>query len=347
MHALFRLAGFLALSTGVACAHLAPAAGSEIPLRVMTYNIRSGNGNLAGTATAIRESAPDLVALQEVDVHWAERSGFVDQATVLGQQLQMQVRFARIYQFAGAQAQDPPREFGVALLSRFPILDWSNHIITRLSTQEPNPVPAPLPGFLEAKVDVRGVTVRVFNTHLDYRADPRMREQQVKEMLAYIGEPSAPTMLFGDLNAPPEASEVQPLLERLHDAWPASAGAGLTDPADEPRKRIDYVLVSRHFRVRSAAVPATLASDHRPAVIDLLIRRIDQRAKPATSILKRGALNQLAGVAGSVNENALSQIAAKLSAPRFRFVDLITHYPTIPADYSLSPRRIRVESPSK
>ena len=54
MHALFRLAGFLALSTGVACAHLAPAAGSEIPLRVMTYNIRSGNGNLAGTAAAIR-----------------------------------------------------------------------------------------------------------------------------------------------------------------------------------------------------------------------------------------------------------------------------------------------------
>ncbi len=264
------LVGFLALLAGVACAHL-PAAGSEIPLRVMTYNIRSGNGNLAGTADAIRASAPQLVALQEVDVHWAERSSFVDQATVLGEQLQMHVRFARIYQFAGMTPQDPPREFGVALLSKFPIPDWSNHIITRLSTQETNPVPAPLPGFLEARIDVGGTAVRVFNTHLDYRSDPRVRQQQVAEMLAYIGDASVPTLLFGDLNAPPDAQEIQPLLERLNDAWPASAGPGLTDPADEPRKRIDYVLVSKHFRVQSASVPMTLASDHRPVVVDLVL----------------------------------------------------------------------------
>ncbi|HVS59706.1 MAG TPA: endonuclease/exonuclease/phosphatase family protein [Gemmatimonadaceae bacterium] len=268
----FRLAGFLGLLAGVACAHL-PAASSEIPLRVMTYNIRSGNGNLVGTADAIRASAPDLVALQEVDVNWAERSSFVDQAATLGQQLRMQVRFARIYQLAGTRPQDPPREFGVALLSKFPILDWSNHIITRLSTQETNPVPAPLPGFLEAKIDVSGTTVRVFNTHLDYRSDPRVRQQQVAEMLAYIGDTSAPTLLFGDLNAPSDAPEIQLLLERLHDAWPTSAGPGLTDPADEPRKRIDYVLVSKHFRVRSATVPVTLASDHRPVVVDLILAR--------------------------------------------------------------------------
>src|SRR5438034_4329598 len=162
-----RLAGFLALLAVVACAHLSPAAGSEIRLRVMSYNLRSGNGNLAGTADAIRASAPDLVGLQEVDVHWAERSNFVDQATVLGQQLNMQVRFARIYQFAGAQPQDPPREFGVALLSRFPILEWSNHIITRLSTPESNPVPAPLPRLLEAQLDESGVTDEAVNDHLD------------------------------------------------------------------------------------------------------------------------------------------------------------------------------------
>ncbi len=255
-----------------ACAHL-PAAGSEIPLRVMTYNIRSGNGDLAGTVQAIRAAAPELVALQEVDVHWAERSSFVDQASALGDQLLMQVRFARIYQLPGARPQDPPREFGVALLSKFPILDWSNHVITRLSTQETNPVPAPLPGFLEVKIDVCGTAVRVFNTHLDYRSDPRVRQQQVTEMLGYIGETSAPTLLFGDLNAPPNAPEIQPLLARLHDAWPPSAGPGLTDPADEPRQRIDYVLVSPHFRVRSASVPVTLASDHRPVVVDLVLAR--------------------------------------------------------------------------
>jgi endonuclease/exonuclease/phosphatase family metal-dependent hydrolase len=235
----------------------------------MTYNIRSGNGDLGGTAAAIRANAPDVVALQEVDVHWAERSNFVDQATTLGQQLQMQVRFAPIYHFAGADPQTPAREFGVALLSKFPITSFTNHIITRLSTQETNPVPAPMPGFLEATVDVGGHAVRVFDTHTDYRSDPRVRQQQVSDMLAFIGDVSAPTLLFGDLNAPPDAPELQPLLARLHDSWPTSAGPGLTDPADVPRKRIDYVLVSKHFHVRNASVPDTQASDHRPVVVDL------------------------------------------------------------------------------
>lgn len=264
---------YVALSATIACAHLPQSTASEIPLRVMTYNIRSGNGNLDGTVEAIKSASPDIVGLQEVDVHWAERSSFVDQATVLGEKLGMQVRFAHIYQLAGARTEDPPREFGVALLSKFPILDWTNHIITRLSTQETNPVPAPAPGFLEAKLDVHGTAVRVFDTHLDYRSDPRVRAQQVTDMLRYIGDVSQPTLLFGDLNAPAEAPEIQPLLARLHDAWPPSAGEGLTDPADVPRKRIDYVLVSRHFHVRSASVPVTLASDHRPAVFDLALAR--------------------------------------------------------------------------
>ncbi len=267
----FRSGACLGFTLSLACAHL-PAAGSEIPLRVMSYNIRSGNGDLGGTAAAIRASAPDLVALQEVDVHWAERSNFVDQATTLGQQLQMQVRFAPIYHLPGAP-QAPAREFGVALLSKFPIVSFTNLIITRLSTQETNPTPAPMPGFLEASVDVGGRAVRVFNTHLDYRSDPKVRQQQVADMLVFIGDVSAPTLLFGDLNAPPDAPEIQPLLARLHDTWPTSAGAGLTDPADVPRKRIDYVLVSRHFRVRDASVPNTLASDHRPVVVDLSFTR--------------------------------------------------------------------------
>src|SRR5215831_8966500 len=151
-----RVAGFLALAALIGCAHLprAGSSGSSTSLRVISYNIQSGSGNLAGTAQAIRAIGADVVGLQEVDVHWADRSRFVDQASELGRELRMQVRFARIYQFPGAKPGDPPREFGVALLSKFPILEFTNHGITRLSTQETNPVPAPLPGFLEATIDV-------------------------------------------------------------------------------------------------------------------------------------------------------------------------------------------------
>lgn len=257
---------------GAGCA-TTPRAADGTPLRVMTFNIRSGNGDLDGTAAAIRASAPDVVALQEVDVHWAERSDFADQASALSERLGMQVRFARIYHVPGASAERPAREFGVALLSRYPIARSRNDTLTRLSTQDAIPVPAPMPGLLEATIDVHGTPVRVFDTHLDYRRDPSVRARQVTEMLAYIGADAVPTIVFGDMNATPDAPELQPLLHRLRDAWRAAspAGPGFTYPAEAPSKRIDYVLVSARVRVRDASVPVTTASDHRPVVVDVVI----------------------------------------------------------------------------
>lgn len=255
----------------VACAHLARQGGAGArQLRVMSYNIRSGNGDLATTAATIRSFSPDIVGLQEVDVHWAPRSNFADQATELGDRLHMEVRFAHIYDLPPTREGDSRREFGVALLSRFPITSWNNLIITRLSTQEAQPVPTPMPGFLEATLNVDGNAVRVFNTHLDYRSDPRVREQQVRDMLGFIGDADVPTLLLGDLNAGPNAAELQPLRARLRDAWPDSAGSGFTYPAEKPEKRIDYVMASDYFRARAIRVPDTQASDHRPVVADLL-----------------------------------------------------------------------------
>ena len=93
-------------AAAAACAHV-PAHESAVPLRVMTYNIRAGNGDIARTAETIRSFAPDIVGLQEVDVHWSERSGFEDQATLLGRVLGMQVRFAPIYTLPGADSTKP------------------------------------------------------------------------------------------------------------------------------------------------------------------------------------------------------------------------------------------------
>jgi endonuclease/exonuclease/phosphatase family metal-dependent hydrolase len=259
-------------AAAAACAHV-QARGSAVSLRVLTYNIRAGNGDVTRTAETIRRFAPDIVGLQEVDVHWGERSGFEDQATLLGRVLGMQVRFAPIYTLPGADSTRARRQYGVALLSRHKIARWTNDTLTRLSTIFPNPEPAPGPGLLQATLEIDGVLVRVFNTHLDYRADPRVRRQQVAEMLAYMGSASTPTLVLGDLNANPDAPELQPLFERFRDTWQSTGDPGLTYPADKPVKRIDYVLASSHFQVRSASVPVTEASDHRPVLVDLLLRR--------------------------------------------------------------------------
>jgi endonuclease/exonuclease/phosphatase family protein len=62
--------------------------------RLMTYNIHAGHGDIDRTAATIRAFSPDIVGLEEVDLHWADRSGFVDQATPLGESLGMQARCA-------------------------------------------------------------------------------------------------------------------------------------------------------------------------------------------------------------------------------------------------------------
>jgi len=228
----------------------------------MTWNIAAGHGNLGRTADIIRSMNPDVVALQEVDVRWSERSAFVDQADSLARSLHMNVRFAPIYDFS-------PRQFGVAVLSRFPIVSWTNHEITRLSTQQANATPAKAPGFLETVIDLRGTSVRVFSTHLDYRSDPSVREKQVSEMMAVIGQSAMPTILAGDLNATSSAPELKPLMASFQDMAAAADGGDMTYPSEAPTKRIDYVLASSGFTVSETRVAATDASDHRPVMLTM------------------------------------------------------------------------------
>lgn len=239
-------------------------------LRVMTFNIHAGHGDLARIASVIRDTAADVVALQEVDVHWAERSGFVDQAAALAETTGMDVRFAPIYRLQAPTPGNPVREFGVALLTRMPITSWRNHAITRLSTQRgETSAPGPAPGFLEVTIRTPGGEVDVFATHLDFRPDPAVRRAQVADMLAIVGAARHPVILMGDLNAPPEAPELRPLFGPLRDVWDAREGRGATYPADAPTKRIDYVLVSPRIRVLRTRVVRTGASDHLPLVADL------------------------------------------------------------------------------
>jgi endonuclease/exonuclease/phosphatase family metal-dependent hydrolase len=270
MRAAGAMIGMAMLAT-TSCASLQSSRAQ--PLRVMSYNIQYGNEGIDSVIAVINSEKPDIVGLQELDVHWDARSRFLNQAELLAKGTGMQYRFARIYQLPNADSSKPPREFGVGVLSRYPITSFRNHIITRLSTQEENPVPKPLPGFLEATVDVNGTKVRVFDVHLDFRRDPAVRRQQVADMLKAMDGASGHILMFGDMNARPDAPEIEPLFHRLHDTWPYRQGPGLTGPARNPAGKIDYVLASDGFTVTKAWVPRVYASDHFPVVVDLLITR--------------------------------------------------------------------------
>lgn len=272
---------------GLVCAGCAPVrAPQPLLLRAMSYNIAGGNGDLERIADVIRAAGADIVAVQEVDVHWSERSGWADQAAELGAMLEMNVRFGPIYSLPGDRASHAdtsvatmpsverdahPREFGLAILSRHPIVEFRNHVIPRLSTQSNDVEPRPLPGFLEAVVHVRGVRIHVFNTHLDYRSDPRVRVAQVAAMLPLLPEQPVPVILLGDLNAPPHAPELAPLFTHFNDAGRRGQEPGHTYPAAAPDRRIDYVLYTDRFALRAARVMDTRASDHLPVIADLML----------------------------------------------------------------------------
>jgi endonuclease/exonuclease/phosphatase family metal-dependent hydrolase len=272
-----------------AAADSAAAPGTESagpPVRFATYNIHAGAGednvfDLDRTAAAIRGLHADVVGLEEVDVHWGDRSQWLDTITELGSRLGMHTGYAPIYSLDPVDPGDPRREYGVAVLSRFPIEDLENHEITRLSTQVPDPVPEPAPGFLEATISLRGMRTHVYVTHLDYRPDPSVRAMQVDDTRRILAEdpPGEPQVLLGDLNAEVGSPELAPLWQDLRDAWttaPVRRGEpGLTYPAAVPTKRIDVVSVDPRTRVLRAEVPSdelsTTASDHRPVVATVLL----------------------------------------------------------------------------
>lgn len=246
---------------------------SPAELRVMSYNIRAAvESDLSQIADEIRSHNPDVVALQEVDVYWGERSKFSDQATDLAEILDMHVFFGEIYDLPPAEGRSENRRYGLALLSRYPFQHGKNHSLTRLSSLNDSTQPVLMPGFPEVAINLDGQIVNIYNTHLDYRPDPAIRKKQVEEMLELFEQRKSPVVLMGDLNAEPDDPELGKLFELFNDSWEKSDREGFTFPADEPQKRIDYILYSNHFEVQSAYVSDSKKSDHRPVIATLVLK---------------------------------------------------------------------------
>lgn len=253
----------------------APAAqeGPQVPdrqLTAMSYNIHHGvdaneNLDLDRIAGEIRRQDAEVVGLQEVDRHWSARSDFEDQARELAAELDMHYVFGANLDRDPAEPGQPRRQYGTAILSEYPILESVN-------TPLPRPEGGEQRGLLEALVNVRGLPVRVYNTHLQHDSAVE-RSAQVETIMQRVGEFEEPTVLLGDLNARPEAPELAPLFTRFDDAWiEGGSGPGYTISSAAPYARIDYALVSPDIAVTQARVPRTLASsDHLPVVAELLV----------------------------------------------------------------------------
>jgi endonuclease/exonuclease/phosphatase family metal-dependent hydrolase len=273
-----RIRIFAATAVLILLAPGAALADKERQVTLMTYNIHHGVGtddqlDTERIARLIETEDAEIVGLQEVDRHFDARSEFQDQARLLARRLNMHFAYGANLDLEPLEPGQPRRQYGTAILSDFPILDHENTFLPGFAGSEQR-------GLLEALITVRGTRFRVYNTHLQHNSPTpesgqAQRQLQVAAILAETSESvGLPHALVGDLNARPESSEMQPLLDRFEDAWTlAGQGDGFTIPSTSPTARIDYVLVSPELEVERATVPNSIASDHLPVVAELELPR--------------------------------------------------------------------------
>lgn len=226
------------------------------PLRVMTYNIHSGRGadrrvDLARIAAVITSYAPDVVALQEVDVG-RERSGQIDQAAELADRLAMEARFVGC-------VEEGCERYGIATLSRWPIEETRTVMLPHGPQSERR---AAL--LLWLRWPGRGRRLELVNTHLS--TNGRERIEQVAVLAAAIGD--GDVVLAGDLNCSSTSRPYRSLCTSLRAATTAR-----TWPARFPLFQLDHLLYRGALRLVSSGVwvrgPARAASDHLPVVAEL------------------------------------------------------------------------------
>lgn len=227
-------------------------------LKILAYNIHHCEGmdgrlDVQRIADVIRDSQADIIALQEVD-QLVRRSDSVDQPKRLAELLQMHVAF-------GANIELDGGHYGNAVLSRFPIKRFENHLLPNHGGEQR--------GVLEVELDLPDSrTLTLLSTHFDHQ-----NQQQRLDSVPFIDQLTGsimdhPVFLAGDLNAVPES----PVLERLRAHWTLSSDAvHPTVPVVKPAIQIDYLLFHRPMPDAKFTVKAldtrvldhTVASDHR------------------------------------------------------------------------------------
>src|SRR5580704_11939398 len=138
--------------------------------RVLTYNIHHGEGtdgrvDLSRLAGVMKSVQPDFVALQEVD-RGTERSGGVDQLAELERLTNMHAEFGKAMDYSGGG-------YGVAVLSRWPLLSSGHHPLPGSPDRDPRTALTVQVGSSE-----REPLLQFTSTHLDQGRDPEDRLAQ-------------------------------------------------------------------------------------------------------------------------------------------------------------------------
>lgn len=237
---------------------------SNFKLKVMSFNIASGltiDGrlDLELTASVIEKAEVDIAGLQEVDQNFSQRTNFTDQIKWLAQRLNMYAAFGPNLTAHPADARWPMQAYGNAILSRYPIKSYQNHLLEKL---ESGPT-SEQRGLMEATIDIDGELIAFFNTHLSLNR--KQLELNIEELLNLVKLQELPAILTGDFNAEPNSPHMQRIEEELNNVFGSSASHPETyKKQGDHGQKIDFIFYSKHWHVLEAETIHTKASDHRP-----------------------------------------------------------------------------------
>jgi endonuclease/exonuclease/phosphatase family metal-dependent hydrolase len=236
-------------------------------LKVMSYNIHHCNPPSAGDkidveaiAAVINKEKPDFVALQEVDVN-TERSGKgKHQARQLADLTGMNFYFAKAIDHQGG-------DYGVAVLSRFPILDSLQYIL---------PIDNTIGGEIRTIAAVtaeisKGKKVIFASTHLDLKEENRKTQSEL--IVKHFATAPYPVIIGGDFNALPDSPVITYLDKHftrscIRDCMP-------TIPVENPQRAIDFVMFKPSGIISSVStrvIDEQYASDHLPVLVELKVK---------------------------------------------------------------------------
>lgn len=251
---------------------------------VMSYNVRSFYGPDGGSSVddvlrLIDEKDPDVVCLQEFNARLAGRS---EEFALLDEKYESAV-------FGRTQAPDSVYGSSLLILSKYRILRSGVALTPSTSVW--------------ADLLLGGDTVRVFNNHLRstaikaaddeyitnrrfltdtagqtvirgivarFRENSVLRAAQVDSIAERIARTRGAKIVCGDFNDTPMSYVYSRMSEGLNDAFRAcGSGYSHTFRGFFNTLRIDYVLSSDLFEIRSYEVPEIDCSDHLPVAVRL------------------------------------------------------------------------------
>lgn len=266
------LSGTFALLVFNAKAQVSDVHESHV-IKMMTYNIHHANPptkakdsviDLQAIANVINKAKPEIVALQEVDVHNARAGMDLNEAAALAKLTGMHYYFTRAIYYRGG-------EYGDAVLSKFPIIDSMDYHLpiiegTKEETRSLCMVKVMLPDKKE---------IYFASTHLGLTEDTRLL--QAKKLSGIIKSLSLPLIIGGDFNATPESETIKVLDQVLTRS--CKSDCAFTIPTKKPKHKIDYIMYapSDVFNViKEEVIPETYASDHLPVVVSMVFKMEQQ-----------------------------------------------------------------------